>query len=554
MKIFLKTCFLLLLLVTMLKAKGLELAKLPNFINSQFDEFPCFIEKGNLVFIRKEKNSFLPFVTQLSNYSLVVKFNVPKEYQIFEGSFISFFHKDGSNYFAFSGKTKSNPNSDIWFLKQKKGSKKASLIHFNHNTKLFESHPQFSPDGKVLFFTAENEEPNKGTEIFFTNFEDETFGELQLLKEISTDQNEITPFVDKNGDLYFARYDTTNYNIYKAKKIGENQWAKPRLLPYPINTEYNELSPVVYEGKIFFATDRDNAGFDIFSANLCFPIFLEVNFIESPGLFSSYDKVILFDDNENTIEERYLGNNTSILFNLQPNINYQAKIYNECTKETYLTRKFKTLCIDTSFVKYVINFEISNNLTKEKNIPFFLTGYYKPITNNNLNQLKKLFDYNLIGKDDTTIYIEYPGKIYFEVSEKVEEALQDIIDHISYFAKVSKDGCISKEKKLKVEIIGYADPRPLSPKARFFEETIQDPYFNFYLEKGTSLNNELLSKLRAYFTAKELFILLTKEFGQEFVKSHIKWEIKGGGIIEKEEDYLLLRKVNIKINFETKEI
>ncbi|MGB9912556.1 MAG: hypothetical protein ACPLRO_04230, partial [Candidatus Kapaibacteriota bacterium] len=181
------------------------------------------------------------------------------------------------------------------------------------------------------------------------------------------------------------------------------------------------------------------------------------------------------------------------------------------------------------------------------------TGYYRPITKKNLRQLKKLFDYNLIGNDDSTSYIEYPQSLYFDISDTVEQSLNEIVNHIVHFARLYKMGCLPKSKPLKVEVTGFADPRVLSPRARFIEETINDNYLNFYLEKGSPLTNEILSKLRAYYTAKELIEILSRQVGYDFLSDNLRWEILGGGALDEENDYLLLRKVKVKISFEQQE-
>lgn len=549
MKLTFCTILVFLLCFFTSRASGFNLQKLPLFVNSKMDEFPVSIQKGKLVFIKKEKNTFVPYEFNLYSFDDCKVLPIIKEYYKLSGSFLSFSERNHSKYVFFAGKSKDKKDLDIFCYKINEN-RKTTAISFPFNSNKFESHPQISLDGTIFVFSAENTENNAGTDIYLCTFENDNFSQPVPINEVNTSLIEITPFIDEQGNLFFARFDTTNYNIYKAERIGNNLWSKPKRLPYPINTDFNELAPVVHNGKIYFASDREKNDFDIYSANLCLPVFLEINLTESPNLFSSYDKIVLYDSLGNIINEKYLETSNSLIFNIEPNRTYRAKIFNECTNESYFDRIFTTSCLDTSILKYTLTFEISNNLTKEKNIPFFLTGYYKPITKYNLLQLKKLFDYNLIGNDDSTSYIEYPSKFYFDISDKIEEAIKEITDHINYFAKVSNLGCLPANKKLKIEIIGYADPRQLSQRSRFFEETIIDRDLNFYLERGASLNNDLLSKLRAYFTAKELKQNITSKFGSDFVRNSIIWEIKGGGTILDDEDYLLLRKVTIKVYFE----
>ncbi|MGC9077727.1 MAG: TolB family protein [Candidatus Kapaibacteriota bacterium] len=531
-----------------------ELRKLPNEINSSLDEFPSTIFDNKLYFIRKDKTSFIPFSFDLRLNKNVNQIEFPKEYFNLKGSFFSFYNFDDELYIIFAGRTKKKIDNDLFILRSK-DSKRYLLMPFAYNTQQFESHPQFSKDGKFIIFSFEPPKINQGTDIYVSNYYDGAFTKPKPLDNLNTGANEITPFIDERGDLYFARFDSTDYNIYKAESNGFLSWNTPRKLPYPINTEANEIAPVVYQNKIFFASDRNNPdkNFDIYVANLCLPVFLEVNFKESANLFSSFDKISITDTLGNIIEEEYLGNDTQLIFALQPKQTYKISIKNECTNDEYFEKNVTTLCLDSLYLKYSIPLSITNDLTKEKNIKFFPTGYYRPITKKNLRQLKKLFDYNLIGNDDSTSYIEYPQSLYFDISDTVEQSLNEIVNHIVHFARLYKMGCLPKRKPLKVEVTGFADPRVLSPRARFIEETINDNYLNFYLEKGSPLTNEILSKLRAYYTAKELIEILSRQVGYDFLSDNLRWEILGGGALDEENDYLLLRKVKVKISFEQQE-
>ncbi|MCX7908262.1 MAG: hypothetical protein N2560_01925 [Ignavibacteria bacterium] len=555
MKISFFTLIIVLFSFAQIFCGEIEVIKLPNNVNSHFDEFPCFFKDEKLFFIRKEKNVFSTLYSKSPNFDETENFRITKKYFKLSGNFFSSTDAENSEFFIFSGKLPNRNDNDIFCFKRNKKNNEILQIYFPYNTDGFESHPQFISKGnKIVFVSEVTSETNRNTDIFISDFTNEKFEKPIDIKEVNTELNEITPFIDEQGNLYFSRFDTTNYNLYKAEKISDNIWSKPRRLPFPINTEYNELCPIVINNKIFFASDREKniSGFDIYSANLCLPVFLEISFYENPRLFSSFDKMLLLDSNENIIEGKYLGDNTVLSLDLLPNKIYLVKIYNECTKETYFKKQFKTLCLDTSYVKYVIRYNFPSNLTQEVNLPFFLSGYYKPITRYNLEQIKKLFDLNIIGTNDTTNYIEFPSPTYFDIGLKVEETLSNIVQQISYFTKMFQKGCIPQSKILKIEITGYADPRALSPKAKFFEESIFDDKMNFFLEKGTILSNDILSKLRAYFTAREIKNQLVKNFGYSLIDKFIDWEIKGGGIIKEEEDYLLLRKVNIKIYFENR--
>ncbi|MFN3307291.1 MAG: hypothetical protein ACK42Z_08930 [Candidatus Kapaibacteriota bacterium] len=542
--------FNIVFLNTTIYTSDLQTTALPPIINSEFDEYPCTIYKDQIIFIRKKVEQFIPFSFHTSNFNQVYEFKIPGDYQRFKGSFLSIFEIDSNSYILFSGKEKNKQDFDIFLIVKKLNNKTQILKKLNISTPFFESYPQFLKNGANILYAQEIADSVPNVDIFLASVENGEILSSKPVSVVNTKENEITPYMDDRGNLYFARWDTNNYNLYKAEKINDTLWSEPRLLPPPINSEFNEISPVIHGNNIFFASDREKNGFDIFFANLCLPVLLQINFKESIKLFSNFDKIVILDENQNVIEQQYLGVESNLLYNLEPNKPYTIKIFNECTNESFFSTSFTTLCNDTSYTKYIVKYEVSNNLIKEKNIPFFLTGYYKPITKRNLNQLRKLFDYNLVGLDDSTSYIEYPTQQYYDYSEQVQKALDEIVNHIGYFAHLFEKDCISKDKAFVIEVIGYADPRQFSQNARFFEETVNDEEFGVYFTRGMQMTNDHLGKLRAYYTAKELNDLMIDKFGIDFVKNNIKWEIHAGGVINDNEDYLLLRKVNVKIKFE----
>ena len=526
-----------------------QLFKTP--LNTLHDEFPCFRLNNKVIILQKPPNeSPRLFKVDLNNPLFTESFPSPKTYLKFNGTFITFFSDSTFEFYIFSGKSKKKYDSDIFILKREIKTGKEELIPYPFNSNKFESHPHISKDGEILLFSTDMKEDGKETDIAISIFGNGKWSSPKILENVNSNLNEITPYLDKNGNLYFARYDTNNYNIYKAELLERWKWGIPRRLPYPINTESNEISPIVVDDKLFFASDRpeSSGGFDIFYYDLCLPVVLELNFTQSTNIFSSFDKIVISDTFNNIIDEKFLGTNSSLLFNLKPNKVYNIKIYNECSGQNIYQKTIETPCIDTLVVKFKISLNITNNLTEEINLPFFVSGYYKPITSKNLNQLKMLFDYNLIGLDDSTNYIENPKNKYDNLAPHIEESINKIVAKISQYINLFEKGCIEPKKRLKIQITGFADPRQISSKAKYFEESIQDDKFNLFVERGVTMNNLLLSRLRAYHTGKLIYELLKKEFSTQTLNNFLVWEIIGGGVAkDTEEDYLVLRMVKIKI-------
>ncbi len=92
---------------------------------------------------------------------------------------------------------------------------------------------------------------------------------------------------------------------------------------------------------------------------------------------------------------------------------------------------------------------------------------------------------------------------------------------------------------------GFADPRTISPKAIFPDADIEDEKFGVFVRRGEKMDNNLLSLLRAYYTAKyfERYInLKSKNLSDKII-----WKIEGKGVDKSTLPDKQKRRVNIKI-------
>lgn len=115
------------------------------------------------------------------------------------------------------------------------------------NSKFFESHGSFSPDGKTLFFTSNRKESLGGMDIFYSELDDKgNWSEPKNMgPDINTPLNEDTPFMCRDGvALFFSSqgHETIGgYDIFYTVKDEEGNWTKPVPLPYPLNTTDDDL-------------------------------------------------------------------------------------------------------------------------------------------------------------------------------------------------------------------------------------------------------------------------------------------------------------------------
>ncbi len=548
---FISKCLLIFLTLSSILTAGRKLSEL----STQFDEFPVFFDGKRLIFVRNEGGTFKPYEALFDGkkFTNIKQFSAPKSYFKFKGNFLaSYFDETSSKeIIAFSGSYGKDPLPKI-FVSEKVGKSftKPQVLPFCINGSFIT--PQIDLHKKIILFATDRDGTRGGTDIAysFLNAEDPYIIKF-FESEINTESNEITPFLDSDGNLYFARNENGSFNLYKAERISVNRWGNTKPLPNFINSEADEIAPIVAEGKLLFATNREGTSFDIYLFELCLPVSLEVKFEEDAKIFSSFDRVFVFDEQGTLLADKYLEPDGSFRINLIPKMKYFVEIINECNGHRYFSKSFETICNDSSVTQYRIELNVSNDLTKEIDVPFFVTGFYKPITRKNLLDLRRLFDFNFLGLDDSTKYIERPDSTYDLLSPKVEHSLEEIVSFIQKYLELFDKGCIAEGKRLIVEVIGYADPRSLSEKARFFEETIDDRRFSFILQRGSSLDNYILSRLRAYYTAREIEQSLVHKLSSNDWLQHISWDIQAGGVADEDEDnYLYKRKVQIKIRID----
>ncbi len=140
-------------------------------------------------------------------------------------------------------------------------------------------HPCISEDGKKLFFVSNKRGGHGGFDIYVTTFARNHWTQPKNLgPEVNSSSDELFPFIHKNGRLYFASNRPNGYggmDIYYTREIN-GKWVKPVLLPYPLNTKYNDFGYVSdsTDRHGFISSDRNSRPklTDIFEFNMNFPL------------------------------------------------------------------------------------------------------------------------------------------------------------------------------------------------------------------------------------------------------------------------------------------
>lgn len=131
--------------------------------------------------------------------------------------------------------------------------------------------PYISPDGKRLFFASDNPSGFGGSDIYYCQWNGNYWDDpVNMGSEINTSGNELYPFVNSEGGLFFASDGHPGYggkDIFYTKQKGQ-KWLPPVHLDEPINSQYDDFGfiadSVMSAG--YFSSKR-NGSVDIYRYN-----------------------------------------------------------------------------------------------------------------------------------------------------------------------------------------------------------------------------------------------------------------------------------------------
>jgi hypothetical protein len=305
----------------------------------------------------------------------------------------------------------------------------------------YESHPSISPDGKIIAFTSDREGAIGDIDIYlsFRNSDGNWTEPINAGQNINTESTELSPHLTSDGSLYYASKGFEGeggFDIIVSKQEPEGGRENPYILPFPINTEWDETGPYVWKDMIYLGSDRRGGcgGKDLYAFTLCGPVLLEISITADNPDLPLNGKFVLLDEKRKEIAKYDVDKSGFLRIPLEASKKYIMQYFNSCLPQYVPEQYIETPCDDRSTVKLVANFIIPDEMKQfdfEKyEVPFFVSGYYMPITDENLNDLRNKFQFNLIGTSSETRYIENPGDKYDQYSPVVEMALRQAADFI----------------------------------------------------------------------------------------------------------------------------
>lgn len=138
--------------------------------------------------------------------------------------------------------------SEIWITEYRNGRwYKSEPIGKPINSRYYESHACFTPDGNTIYFTSNRKESIGGMDIFKSERTEEGWSDVILLGEnINTVLNEENPFVSPEGDrLYFSSQGHPGiggFDIFYVTINDDGTYGEPVHLDYPLNTTDDDFA------------------------------------------------------------------------------------------------------------------------------------------------------------------------------------------------------------------------------------------------------------------------------------------------------------------------
>jgi len=166
------------------------------------------------------------------------------------------------------------------FTATKSGNDWGNIRPFAYNRPNYTTtHPSLSRDGKRLFFASNMPGGFGGFDIYVCEMTPRGWSTPRNLgPEVNTKANELYPFIQGNGELYFsssAHGSMGGLDIFSVREIN-GMWGLRHHLEEPVNSAADDISYTATDANGthgYFASNRAGKTFDLFSYKFLFPVF-----------------------------------------------------------------------------------------------------------------------------------------------------------------------------------------------------------------------------------------------------------------------------------------
>lgn len=191
--------------------------------------------------------------TTAAQRMLVKKFPGGINTRYHEGPLV-FFHGEDSMIFTRNNFHKGKYNTDkegtnrLKLFIAKKLNDEWSVREFVHNSHDYSTgHPALSPDNKVLYFASDMPGGKGGSDIWYCNLTDSGWSAPVNLLEVNTSGEELFPFIDSNGNIFFASNGWAGLgglDIFYARR-NSSTFGQPVNVGYPINSMKDDFGLII---------------------------------------------------------------------------------------------------------------------------------------------------------------------------------------------------------------------------------------------------------------------------------------------------------------------
>ncbi len=212
-----------------------------------------------------------------------------------------------------------------------------TLLHFQKEAFSYKD-PALHPNEKLLVFSS-NLGNKDHFDLYYSEKIDEKWSDPKSLGPlINSPYEETMPYFKEDGTLYFSSNRPLGfggYDIYTTQLDGKI-WLQPKIMPPPINTEFDDLSITFnygYPGGFLVSNRAESlGGYDVFQFSEFKLVLNTIVLDDEFGSFLPYAEVRLFLDS-NLISEGLTNAEGFTEFSVGPNLKYHLVI----TKEGYQT-------------------------------------------------------------------------------------------------------------------------------------------------------------------------------------------------------------------------
>jgi len=437
------------------------------------------------------------------------------------------------------------------------------------NTKYWESQPTISGDGKTIYFASNRPGGRGGTDIWMTQqMSDGQWGDpINMGPLVNTKKNERSPFVTPDaGTIYFASDGLAGfggYDIFISVKT-DGEWSQPSNLGSKINSDEDELFFFAPSSSdlFYYASARSGGlgGLDIYGGTPnvfgdgMFHLIVSVLDSNSNRPLPSAVSVIDLERGD-TVARLTTNNQTESYEQILP----AGRRYRVVSRIRDLEARSGEVQADANVERNVtLRFgavELAEFTLGKYNIPFFVTGYYRPNTPQNLENLFPMLE----GPLDEATYIERfkRGSRRYKQYKSYSESIESIF---GVFVTTMTDDILPKFNRdalpgeiLDITVTGYADPQPfvgnyVESEVVSYVDASGAPHT---LEQNSRIGNQELSGLRAWYSAQEIDRLLMASGKPEYAElkssGRIRYRYVGGGESRDNNNLDAQRRIHISV-------